>query len=180
MKILDLVVFIMLTSLFVFKCETNKNPVEPDFSNKVRIIPSKGVDGIEFGYTAKDVVSLLGETEYGSDIDGITRSWISKNYIQGKYAGLYVVFINKAGNDQYGPVDFFVIDPPYSGKTAEGIGIGSTVEDVNSIYGEPAKIHPTGSWLSYIYYFKGKEFELMTKDGVIKRMSLGFYEPMGN
>jgi hypothetical protein len=176
MKKLYLTSFVVLTFLIIFDCSINKSPLEPGFSDKVRIIPSKGVDGVKFGDTVKDVVSLLGESDYGGHADGWDRSWVTKTYIKGKYAGLKVYFINKTGND--GPVDIFLMDSLYIGKTAEGIGLGSTVEEVKSAYGNPAKTQPSGSWLDYFYYFEDRKFELMTKDGVIKRMSLGYFIPM--
>ncbi len=151
-----------------------------DFTDQIRIIPCRGVDGVEFGDVLEEAKKIFGEPDGVSRADGIDRAWIVMGYENGAYAGLSIGFIENVGENSIGPADYFFMDEDYMGRTSKEIGIGSTVDEVIKSYGEPVKTKPSGDWLDYFYCFGGKYLELMTDEGIVKRMSMGNYLPITN
>lgn len=79
-----------------------------------------------------------------------------------------------------GPVDLLTISAPFDGKTKEGIGIGSTVNEVTSAYGEPTAIYNNNSTdegaYIYVYCINNKRLQIGFKENAITVMGLGYYK----
>jgi hypothetical protein len=143
------------------------------------IVPGKGIEGINLGDSKDDVKQKLGTPSEAGLADGIYRSWLVYDYFEGPHAGLSVYFIEE-DNTSYGPIDELVAVAPYSGKTREGIGLGTTLNDVHKIYGKPKNelLQPAEHWVEDFYCFNGKKLEIHYVDSVITTMSIGYYIPM--
>lgn len=91
---------------------------------------------------------------------------------------LFINFIDYGSS--YGPVDLIGVLSPYSGKTKEGIGIGSSYKLVHQIYGDPKHTtsRPENSGIVDFYCFSGKKFEIHYTDSVITGISIGYFIPI--
>ena len=156
---------------------------DPDapFSAEARVIPCKGVDGVAFGQTWAEVEAALGPPSLVGWADGIYRGWRSYAYLEGPSAGLSVDFLIEDDGASFGPVDMFMLEPPYSGKTQKGIGIGSSLGEVEDVYGEPANVFTKENnpgYALYTYCFGDQRLNLGIQTDTVSGMNLGYYEPM--
>ena len=76
-------------------------------------------------------------------------------------------------------MDEIAIGSAYEGKTKEGVGIGSTLEEVHGVYGRPVT---TLSWpdqhtIADKYCINGRKFEVHYRDSVVIGMSTGYFVP---
>jgi hypothetical protein len=159
----------------------NHNDYDCDisFSEQVRVIPCKGVDGVEFGDSIEEVQAKLGTSNFALGwTDGLYRGWRSINYNEGHYAGLDISFLIKEDGATPGPVDMFIIESPYQGKTREGIGLGSSLVDVKRTYGTPAYIDRGNSRDLYTYCFGEQHLNVGIRADSVFGMSIGYHIPM--
>jgi hypothetical protein len=167
-------IFILLS---FFSCIDNE--IESNGDGGIGIIVlGKGIEGIILG-DSKDVVEQkIGKPSVKGWTDGIYRSWLNYEYSEGPHAGLSINFIDN--NNNYGPVDELEVGSPYSGKTKDGIGIGSSLNNVHSIYGKPKNIllQPEQHWIADFYCFGGKKLEIHYVDSIVTTISIGYFIPM--
>ena len=139
-------------------------------------ITEDGIDGVKFGDTIIDIRRILGDPQVISHLDGSLRSWYGAGYTQGDYAGLTVYSINVAGQaDTTVPVDAFAIRAPYSGMTVDGVGVGSTLDEVVESFGDPKLIRMPNDTL-YYFCMGIRDVEVRIRSDTIATMSYGFFE----
>lgn len=148
-----------------------------------RIVPGVSIDGIQFGETPESVQSKIGKTgSYGSADGGNGKAWFTSHYVDGPHAGLEIFYIDLVCLGQAsepGPVDRFELWAPFAGKTLEGIGIGSPVQDVRLAYGEPQRSWiGTNNEVSLDYYCYGRNWTSYTYEhNVVVRIGMGVLIP---
>lgn len=126
-KILPALLFALAAAVFP-ACDKDA-PAGPD------ILPGQGLKEVKIGEKAKDAIDAYGPT---------TTGYVEKDgqYIHAmNYATLGIVIVLEPTNsptfDNDIKIRSFQLDAPYSGKTAEGFGIGSNKSEVRSTYGQP-------------------------------------------
>jgi hypothetical protein len=142
------------------------------------IVPGKSIDGVFLGDSREEVEGSLGEPTAKGDAEGIYRGWFTYAYLEGEHAGLHIYFIDIESS--YGRVDLVTVLAPYSGKTKEGIGLGSQLVAVHQIYGVPRRtlVQPSRDWIADFYCFGGRTLELHYEDSLVSTLSIGYYVPM--
>lgn len=177
--------FLFLTgcSLFESRCE-EPGACDDAFSERVRVIPGRGVDGVEFGDSFEEVRATLGTADGGLGwTDGLYRSWRSLYYNGGPHAGLMINFLIEEDGATPGSVDMFILFSQsqgfsqYQGTTREGIGIGSSIEEVERVFGEPDSVSSAVS-VDYTYCFGEKYLNLSIQADTVSGMSMGYSIPI--
>lgn len=99
------------------------------------ILPGVGLKEVKIGDEAKEAFDAYGPT---------TTGYIESNgqfihLINYETIGILVILepTSSANFDDKTKIKSFSLDAPYSGKTAEGFGIGSNKTEVRSAYGQP-------------------------------------------
>ena len=142
----------------------SKNPVNSEFG---RIIPWESIDGVNLGDTPDAVNKKLGLYDENFNWDGIYSGGMVYDYNDGFHAGLRV-FI---GDADY--VDDISVKSPYTGKTKEGIGIGSSLASVHDVYGVPDKTHSINDTTrSETYYSDNSGFNIYYEDSNVRRIGI--------
>jgi hypothetical protein len=173
-------VLIISLSTFVIGCTGNISdsfiPIEKGGIGI--IIPGKSVEGVELGDSPQTVYDKLGKPTSVGWTDGIYRSWRMYAYEQGPHAGLIINFIDSGAT--YGPVDVINIEPPYSGKTKENIGLGTSLIKVHKVYGLPdtSLCLPDQNWIADYYCINQKMFQIHYEDSIVSRISTGYLAPI--
>jgi len=109
------------------------------------IVPKVGVGDVKFGMTLDEVKKLWGEPDRIEG--GVVYSYYLKGlHVHGSRPSGIVAFATCFAAKTVRPSPFSPVLGPrvrdFAGKTAEGIGIGSTVEEVVEAYGEPSSKGP--------------------------------------
>lgn len=145
-------------------------------------ITEEGVDGVRFGDTPEEVLEKLGPYDAFANTDGV-RAWQTYYYEEGFHKGLKIYFMEVDSVDENGhetvlpgPVDLFTVFGDYSGKTAEGIGIGSRQEEVRQAYGAPVKRSRTGK--THFYCFGERNMEIVILADTVASIHMGYFEPL--
>jgi len=104
------------------------------------IVPKVGVGEVKFGMTLDEVKKLWGEPDR---IDGTAYSYYSKGLnVAGVWGSQVVGMVTCFAAETVRPSPFSPVLGPrvrdFAGKTAAGIGIGSTEEEIVEAYGEPS------------------------------------------
>ena len=132
-----------------------------------------------FGALSEDLL-MLGEIKYGSTISDVEKQYgkpikidcetePSGEKIEYKYDNsIEFEFIN-------GKLQEITVEDQSNVKTKAGVGIGTDVATLKSIYGEPDKIHEE----DYIYFIEGMQgvglkFEI--KNGKVHEISCGLLD----
>ena len=142
------------------------------------IVPGKSIEGISLGESKEDVEQQLGEPSAKGWTFGVYRGWRFFQYREGLHAGLSIEFIDYGPS--YGPVDLLSALSPYSGKTKEGIGLGSALIFVRQTYGIPRNTlsKPERNWIADFYCFDGKKLEIHYLDSIVTTISTGYFIPI--
>jgi hypothetical protein len=179
----------VITGLVIAMClvllncsQTNQPEDEKDETGIV--VPGISMDGVKIGDTEETVIAKLGIPDAYGFADGLYRAWLSYDYIEGPHAGLEIYFI--ADSSGYGPVDKILAGTsyssgiPYSGKTQEGIGLGSTLKDVHNAYGLPdtSISYSDRNRINEMFCNEQKHLEIAYRDSVVTSLIIGFYKPM--
>lgn len=140
-------------------------------------VASARIDGVALGDTRERVEALLGEPDLGGVADGLYRSWFQFSYLKGPHAGLTVLLLDEGQG--FGPVDVLEVAIPYDGRTKEGIGLGSTVEEVHAAYGLPRVTQPLREGRTMdLYCFGDKELEIHSGDGRVETIATKYFKPL--
>jgi len=99
------------------------------------IVPRVGIGEVKFGMTLDEVKQLWGEPDEGGDG---WCSYFSRGVALETLRPSTVVYKATCHSKQWGMPDAEKF-ADFEGKTAEGIGIGSTEAEVVSAYGDPTK-----------------------------------------
>ena len=146
--------------------------VKPENAGSARqldIKPKQGVGAIRFGSSVAQVRDVLGEPTKEKPMGASAREMVYADF------GLVLLVHNKLGvgdiqccsnNFRYSAI-YGVTMKTFPGKTKEGIGIGSTREELIAAYGEPTSSNPDGS-IGYASQVIGYEFI----DGRISRLGM--------
>lgn len=172
-------VLLLLSAIFLLLNSCQDNVTQPtDEGGPGIIVPGKSIEGVKLGDSRESVEQKLGSPTAVGWADGLYRSWRSYTYLEKPYAILFVDFIDY--DSIYGPVDKIGAISPYSGKTKEGIGIGSPYQLVHQIYGEPNNtvLQPEKSRIADFYCFSGKKFEVHYVDSIVTTISIGYFIPI--
>lgn len=176
----NLVIVMLLVS-----CSNLSDSIEPDPGGPGIIIPGESIDGVKLGDTREEVVELLGEPSGVGWADGLYRGWRTYWYKPLGVEGTgFTIYFNYRGEDKpWGPVDALRANKPYVGKTPEGIGIGSTLEEVREAYGEPDDIPSDvivdGTHrLQYTYCIDSVKFTIGMLDEIVEGFFIGFFIPI--
>jgi outer membrane protein assembly factor BamE (lipoprotein component of BamABCDE complex) len=133
-KIGKLTLAVICVSFFSLSCQDFGAPPP-------RIIPGVSIDGIHLGYTREQVERALGMPTTSGWGDGIDRGWRIYGYYDRTVpnASAFTVWFLETPQTEWGPVDMVSVGAGYSGKTKEGLGIGSHRMEVQRILGLPTK-----------------------------------------
>lgn len=142
------------------------------------------VEGFTVGASKATVEEQIGPFSAGIIADGSYGAWHGKAFRDSsRLAGITLyfreIFRERAGIP--GPLDMIVIRAPYEGKTPEGIGVGSALEEVREAYGRADHMYgsgdlPENSDHIYCYGF-GKRLTLSFEEGRVNYLTLGYAEP---
>ena len=140
---------------------TSKSPAEkPGTSESAQvIIPGQGVGELRFGMSQSELEKILGKPDRSM---GRANEYLSK--------GMAVL---GSKDSAVGGIMFGDINNPNSPlvkackfKTAKGIGMGSTLDELKEAYGEPSSVNPMGKGQLVSYKQLGATFALQN-DAVI-------------
>jgi hypothetical protein len=136
---------LILTLLFlanVPSCQDAGGPFTPP-----RIYPGESVDGARIGQSLSQVQGILGPADALGTWTGSPGGRLMW-YTTGAHAGLEVWFENRypvSNQDtSWGAVVWFIVRPPFAGRTDKGITIGSTRPQVHLAYLQPDDTSPNG------------------------------------
>jgi hypothetical protein len=139
---------------------------------QARIIPGVSVDGVRLGMSWEEVVGLLGEGYSIGAYDAASESGYILGYLSGPHSGLACYIPSRAKiRPDFGPVISIELREPYAGRTKEGIGIGSTTEDVRGAFGPPVSFIEDHGVPEYDrYWFSGKGLTFYYAYGKVHRI----------
>ncbi|XZE53088.1 hypothetical protein SH139x_004808 [Planctomycetaceae bacterium SH139] len=130
-----------------------------DDSQSLKIVPAEGINAIRFGSSIADVRIALGEPTKEKALGTSAREMVYAEL------GLVLLVHSKHGvgdiqccsdHARYSLI-YGVTMKAFPGKTKEGIGIGSTREEILAAYGEPTSHNRDGS-IGYSSQHIGYEF----------------------
>lgn len=177
---LPVVLILSGLSVLLVSCNILSTNNKTDDCGPGIIVPGVCIDGVKLGDSREQVEELMGKPHSSGLADGLYRGWTTYYYKPDdtEGTGLNISFIYPTG-----PVDMFIGQKPYNGKTPEGIGIGSTLDDVKAAYGEPEDIPSDvivdgAHHLQYTYCFHSTKFNIGMDDGVVVGFFMGYYETM--
>lgn len=122
-------ILLLALAIAAFPSCDKDSPEGPD------ILPGVGLKEVKIGDEAKEAFDAYGPTTTGYvEANGQFIHIIN-------YATLGITIVleptSSANFDDKTKIKSFSLDAPYSGKTAEGFGIGSNKTEVRSAYGQP-------------------------------------------
>jgi hypothetical protein len=158
---------------FSFTCKKNISSLateETDNNIYLNRITFYGMDSVAIGDSPEWALKVLGKPDQAGIGCGL-YSYLIYDYLTGEHAGFSVDFLQTdIGLDfDYAPAVTLMALPPYKGKTAEGIGLGSHRSEVHDLYGVPFKTYFSGendidydiyeySNISYISFYYKNEY----------------------
>jgi hypothetical protein len=108
-----------------------------------RIVLGENIEGVDFGDSKEEVIQKLGEPDYTQPAD-LAGERFSYN-TDGNIALEFTVSTDPAiGLGVIGMQAY----PAYDGKTADGIGTGSSRSEVIEVLGQPDETHRR--WVTYV------------------------------
>jgi hypothetical protein len=128
---------IFLLGLLVAGC-VDLGPEGEPADEQARLIPGVSVDGVKLGMSWEEVVGLLGEGYTIGAYDASPESGYILGYRSGPHSGFACYIPSRAKvRPDWGPVVRIKLGPSYTGTSSEGVGIGSTQEEVRRALGLP-------------------------------------------
>lgn len=152
-----------------------KRRSDPWPAEKLLLTVGEGIGPVKFGMSREQVVELLGEPDERSAPKQHIRkgrpTWESWCYnSQGLWIG-FSDFPEPGGLSSITcrPANF--TSRGFQGKTREGIGLGSSPEDVRRAYGDPTVVQPFKEGLG-AYRYPEKWFRVGFVDGVVYQLQI--------
>lgn len=125
---------------------------------QVTIFEGVGIDGAFIGDRWSSIRSLFtSDTIYLREYLTDLEAYFHMAYYYNE--GIALVFVN--GDTLIGqedPLRFIYLVAPYAGATTKGVSLGSTMERVVKVYGQPEEVSEGTSTKSYWYDSKGVDF----------------------
>ena len=142
-------------------------------------ISEKGVDGVHFGDSVSHVLEHLGPPDSDGWIDGPYGAWFHFSYGTPQ-SSLTVAFTIPSGRlDSLSVVDLFGLRSSYSGRTKEGIGIGSTRDEVRQVFGDPKHVEGVNDIRGY-YCMGDRDVEFAFRSDTVYAFAFGYQDPPEN
>jgi outer membrane lipoprotein-sorting protein len=149
---------------------------EPWPAEKLLLTVGEGIGPVEFGMSREQVIELLGEPEERNGPkrhelrNGIlweTEGWSYRSQgflitFASPPGGFYSMTCRRRGA---------LVSRDFRGKTREGIGLGSSPEDVRRAYGDPPEEQPFKDGLG-AYTYPDKRLRVGFVDGVVYQMQI--------
>lgn len=131
MKHSTTVFLFLLAGLVLHSCKKDDTTTP----SNIQILPGVGITGIEIGKSAQQAIDLYGSVapSFGS-INGQYTHFLTY-FDKG-----VLVYCESSTSDTFSPtmkVESITLQAPFSGKTDNGIGIGSTKAAVEAAFGAP-------------------------------------------
>jgi hypothetical protein len=145
-------------------------------AKKLLVAVGKGIGPVEFGMSREQVVERFGEPEEKSGskrqtlrngVDWETESWHYNSQ------GFLITFANPPGGLSSvlcRPASF--TRRAFQGRTEEGIGLGSSPEDVRNAYGNPSDEQPIRDGLG-TYNYPDKRLMVGFVNGTVHLLQIG-------
>ncbi len=137
------------------------------------------MEGIRLGDSRCRVREVLGKPDGGGLYDGVTNGGTFESWEKGPHAGRSIYYdtdFNAA--DLVGPVDGITVGPPHAGRTAEGIGIGTRLDEVIGQKTDPVHRSMDSSGAGIIVYCVSHRYFIVTfRDTAVSRAFIGWYRP---
>lgn len=152
-------------TVFLTNCQVIDNNSQEQ--HQARIVFGESIDGIKIGLDTTAVVQQLGrphEIAIG-DFPGVAYL-----YTSGKYEGLSLAIWTETMQG----VQSVSIAAPYEGKSADGVGIGSSREAVLQLLGLPdsSGAGAAADRLVDLYLFEEIKFGIVYQTGVIRSIAM--------
>jgi hypothetical protein len=179
MRISRAVLLCAVALLTASSCDSVED--SPPSWEAARIQP-RGVDGAEFGMTMAEIEAILGESILGGFISG-ERGMIGLMFTAPNLRGLRLFFDESGREDglEYEdlPLDLLYIENPYKGRMKNGLGVGSTLEEVHKQMGVPdyRRLLPSGK-STEAYCFQDRNFYFHINSDTVHLLNVGFNTPM--
>ncbi len=119
-----------------------------------RIILGESIEGIHLGDTPERVMELLGPPQYTGHGTASDREWGIFYYDQptgAEESAIEIWFIG-ATSTEPGMADAVAVNYGYTGRSREGIGIGTKREDLYRVLGQPRLILGAPTDVSFHYF----------------------------
>jgi hypothetical protein len=156
---------VFLALLFFFQAckDTSTQPTDEG-----RIVLGVSIDNVEIGDDAPTVSQKLGPPNFVSqdDFKGFIYS-----YTEGKYS-LMRVSLSEDMSLGLGVI-VVLVEPPYTGKTNSGFGIGSSREKALDILGLPDTSYVSGSTTDDSYFYQRNSFHISYRGGKAYSIAMG-------
>jgi outer membrane lipoprotein-sorting protein len=150
---------------------------EPWPTERLLLTVGEGIGPVEFGMSREQVLELLGEPEEKKEPRQHVREgappWETESWYYNSQ-GFAIIFssLSEPGGLHTitcRPANF--VSRGFQGRTKEGIGLGSSPEDVRRAYGDPPQEQPfKGGLGAYRYYDKGLSVGFV--DGVVYQLQI--------
>ena len=166
--------FLHLFLLLITACERSLEPSKYDDSGNVGRILSTSIDNVKLGSSLDDVMLLLGNADITGIACGATSSFYIYEYTNGIHAGIRIFFteIIEQPENRCGPVAIITVTENYSGKTPEGLGIGSTMLEVRKIYNNPVSSVERNDSKDEVYAFKTSYMTFSYEKNKVKSITI--------
>lgn len=177
---------VLISLYFLVSCNILSSDTKISDCGPGMIIPGDCIEGVKLGDSREQVEKLLGEPRIVGWTDGLYRAWRTYVYqpseIHSSGYGMGISFIYYGEDQPWGPVDRIIISGLYASKTPDGIGIGSTLDVVLSVYGEPAfsreGINGDGNKQGiYLWCYGTIKFTIGTLNETVTGFFMGHYIP---
>jgi hypothetical protein len=168
------IALLLLVICGVVGCSDLGDPYTPP-----RIVPGTGMEGVRLGDSRSRVREILGKPDGGGLYDGIINSGTFESWAKGSHAGLSIYYdTDFDAPDLVGPVDGINIAAPFAGKTAEGIGIGTRLNEVLGQKSDAVHRSIDSSGAGIVIYCASHRYFIVTfQDSVVARAFIGWYRP---
>lgn len=145
--------------------------------NEARISFGKSIDGVEIGMDSSAVIDRLGRPHYigMGDFEGVIFAYVYPSPDGPGYRDSLEVTIFTNPNDANYGVGGITLRGPYSGRTVDGIGIGSSRDVALNALGAPdhSDLEDSSSRREDVYEWERTHFKVTYVDDEITRISWG-------
>jgi outer membrane lipoprotein-sorting protein len=154
-----------------------KRRSDPWPAEKLLLTVGEGIGPVKFGMSQEQVVELLGEPEERGEPKQLVGRGGSTWEAEGWRYNSQGLWIGFSSLPEPGGLSSITCRPGnftsqgFQGKTSEGIGLGSSPEDVRRAYGDPTEVQPFKDGLG-AYRYPEKWFRVGFVDGVVYQLQI--------